>query len=346
MSSARIQWIDFCRVWTAFFVIVRHTYAPEGSFFFLADLFNYRSLIFFFFFASGLFSKGVENHTIGGGYRYLDIRRFGQILSMFVFWSLIGALLLSPLHYQEIWRQGEIVWRGILSAVGITWAFGWNVPLWFLRVLMVLALFAPLLHRLTNRVLLVSVIGMLAAGEVFCIEAWEEGGDAPGQVPYRMYESLYAWGFFAAGILIKRTMGISGLTSFLKGTGWLIILFAVVLFVPVRLWGLLPPCRSGMLVVLGVGTILSIGCLVERYAPAVCRYVASWGPAAFFIYVTHYIIISYVKLLWIQKFGWGIAGSLVVPVLTLCFSCILFVVMRRMFPSLMRHIAMVKSVSR
>ena len=265
---------------------------------------------------------------------------------MFVFWSLIGSLLLSPLHYQEIWRQGEIVWGNILPALGITWAFGWNVPLWFLRVLMVLALFAPLLHRLSNRVLVVVIIGMLAAGEVFCIEAWEEGGDAPVQVPYRMYESLYAWGFFAAGILLKRTMGIRGLTSILQGAGWLIILFAVVLFVPVRLWGLLPPCQSGMLVVLGVGTILSIGCLVERYAPALCCFVASWGPAAFFIYVTHYIIISYVKLLWIQVFGWGIAGSLVVPVLTLFLCCILFVIMRRLFPALMCRIAMVKPVGK
>ena len=344
MPSARIQWIDFCRVWTAFFVIVRHTYAPEGSFFFLADLFNYRSLIFFFFFASGLFSKGMENPTAGGGYRYLDIRRFGQIMSMFVFWSLLGALLLSPLHYQEIWSQGEIVWGNILPALGITWAFGWNVPLWFLRVLMVLALLAPLLHRLSNRVLVVFIIGMLAAGEVFCIEAWEEGGDASVLVPYRMYESLYAWGFFAAGILLKRTMGISGLTAFLQGTGWLIILFAVILFVPVRLWGLMPPCRSGMLVVLGVGTILSIGCLVERYAPMVCRYVSSWGAAAFFIYVTHYIIISYVKLLWNHLFDWGITGSLVVPVLTLFLCCVLFTVMRRAFPSLMCSIAMVKPV--
>ncbi len=344
MPSSRIQWIDFCRVWTAFFVIVRHTQAPEGSFFFLADLFNYRSLIFFFFFASGLFSKSEKNPTVGGGYRYLDIRRAGQILAMFAFWSLFGAVLLSPLHYQEIWSQGEIVWRRVLSAMGITWAFGWNVPLWFLRVLLVLALFAPVLHRLSNRLLVVFVIGMLAAGEVFCIEAWEEGGNACRLVPYRMYESLYAWAFFAGGILLRRTIGIGGLTEFLQKSGWLIILFALALFVPVRLWGLMPPCQSGMLVMLGVGTILSIGCLVEMYAPRVCSYVASWGPAAFFIYVTHYIIISYVKWLWNYLFDWGITGSLLVPVITLILSCIIFVIMRRFCPLLMCRIAMLKSV--
>ena len=346
MPSSRIQWIDFCRVWTAFFVIVRHTYAPDGTFFFYADLFNYRSLIFFFFLASGFFSKNNGIPTNWGGYRYLDIKRFAQILAMFIFWSITGAIILLPLHYQEVWNNGAVIWGNILPALGITWQFGWNVPMWFLRVLMVLALFAPSLHRLSNRVLAVFIVGMLAAGEVFCIEAWEEQGDAYRWVPYRMYESLYAWAFFAAGILLKRVWGVERLTDFLRRTGWLIILFAVIMFVPVRLWGLMPPCQSGMLVVLGVGTILSIGCLVERYAPKVCNNVSSWGSAAFFIYVTHYIIISYVKLLWLNTFEWNVTGSIVVPLVTLLLSGGLFVIMRKMFPSLMVWIAMLKPVKK
>ena len=47
MPSSRIQWIDFCRVWTAFFVVLRHVDRPYGSFNYIIDLFNYRSLIFF-----------------------------------------------------------------------------------------------------------------------------------------------------------------------------------------------------------------------------------------------------------------------------------------------------------
>jgi hypothetical protein len=97
-----------------------------------------------------------------------------------------------------------------------------------------------------------------------------------------------------------------------------------------------------MLVVLGVGSILSIGCLMERYAPKVCNYVSSWGPATFFIYVTHYIIISYVKLLWLNSFEWNVTGSIVVPLVTLLLSGGLFVIMRKMFPSLMVWIAMLK----
>ena len=250
--------------------------------------------------------------------------------------------MLLPHHYQEIWNQGQIIWGNILPAMGITWEFGWNVPLWFLRVLMVLALFAPVLHRASSVVLTVFIAGMLAGGEVFCLEAWEEKGNAARWIPYRMYESLYAWAFFAGGILVNRVWGLARFAEFLRKVGWLIILFAVVLFVPVRLWGIMPPCRSGMLVVLGVGTILSIGCLVEQYAPRVCSYVASWGTASFFIYVTHYIIISYVKQGWLQVFAWNVPGSIVVPVVTLMLSCLLFVFMRRQFPCLMSRIAMLK----
>ena len=56
MPSARIQWIDFCRVYTAFFVVLRHVDRPYGSFNYIIDLFNYRSLIFFFFLVSGYFT--------------------------------------------------------------------------------------------------------------------------------------------------------------------------------------------------------------------------------------------------------------------------------------------------
>ena len=342
MPSSRIQWIDFCRVWTASFVIVRHTYAPGGSIVFLADLFNYRSLIFVFFFLSGFFSKDNLNPTLRGGYQWLDFRRFMQILMMFAFWSLVGCVFLLPLNYPMVWQHGEVVWSNVVTALGITWTFGWNVPLWFLRVLMVLALFAPVLRRCSSGLLAVFIAGMMAAGEVFCEEAWDEGGNAPGWVPYRMYESLYAWAFFAGGILVKREVGTDKLTEFVTRYSWLIILFAVALFVPVRLWGFLPPCRSGALVMLGVGTIMSIGCLAQRFTPRLCNYVASWGPAAFFIYVTHDIILPYLKLLWLNFFEWNTAGAMVIPLITLCVCCCLFIFLRRICPGFMRWAAMVK----
>jgi len=346
MPSARIQWIDFCRVWTAFFVIVRHTYAPEGTLFFYADLFNYRSLIFFFFFASGLFSKQISDCNGRLISKWMDIKRFGQIASMFLFWSAVGALLLLPVHWQEVWKSGEIIWGNVVHGLGFTWMFGWNVPLWFLRVLMVLVLFAPLLHRLSSRNLLAFVIGMLAAGEVFCLTAWDEGGPAYTWIPCRMYETLYAWAFFAAGIVLKRELGIEGLAAFLKKSGWLIVFFAVLVFVPVRLWGLMPPCKSGMLVVLGVGTILSIGCLVNQYAPRICSYVAAWGPATFFVYVTHCIIITYIKALWLRYNEWNTVGSIIVPVATLLVSCGVFVLLRKLSPRFMSWCAMLKVVKK
>ena len=96
MPSARIQWIDFCRVWTAFFVVLRHVDRPYGSFNYIIDLFNYRSLIFFFFLAAGYFT-----HKAAAG-QWLDWKRTRTLLVPFVFWTAVASILLLQPMMQEI----------------------------------------------------------------------------------------------------------------------------------------------------------------------------------------------------------------------------------------------------
>ena len=50
---------------------------------------------------------------------------------------------------------------------------------------------------------------------------------------------------------------------------------------------------------LGVATTMSIGCLCERF----CHFVAQWGPAAVFVYVTHYILLEWLRTLLTGRYG-------------------------------------------
>ncbi|MBR2145327.1 MAG: acyltransferase family protein, partial [Akkermansia sp.] len=159
MPSARIQWIDFCRVWTAFFVILRHVDRPYGSFNYIIDLFNYRSLIFFFFLAAGYFT-----HKAAAG-QWLDWKRTRTLLVPFIFWTSVASiLLLQPMmHWGQTlagdfsWFSWELVPREMGLLNWCYWDFD-NVPLWFLRTLILLALFSPLLQRLPGKLLLVLVL--------------------------------------------------------------------------------------------------------------------------------------------------------------------------------------------
>ena len=155
MPSARIQWIDFCRVWTAFFVVLRHVDRPYGSFNYIIDLFNYRSLIFFFFLAAGYFT-----HKAAEG-QWLDWKRTRTLLVPFVFWTAVASiLLLQPMMHWGETLSGDFSWfkwEMIPKEMGLLnwcyWDFD-NVPLWFLRTLILLALFSPRLQRLPGTVLL------------------------------------------------------------------------------------------------------------------------------------------------------------------------------------------------
>ncbi|MBQ1960008.1 MAG: hypothetical protein II349_00595, partial [Akkermansia sp.] len=105
MPSTRIQWIDFCRVYTAFLVVLRHVDRPYASVNYVVDLFNYRSLIFFFFLASGYFA-----HRAMAG-QWLDWQRTRKLLVPYIFWTaVVSILLLQPLIHWEQTLAGNFSW--------------------------------------------------------------------------------------------------------------------------------------------------------------------------------------------------------------------------------------------
>ena len=301
MPSKRIEWIDFCRIFTAFCVIVRHCDRPYGYFPYIADLFNYRSLIFFFFLMAGYFT-----HAAQPG-QWVDWTRTKRLLVPYVFWTLIALALLIPLQHAEQISVGDwswCSWQLPLQEMGLLhWCY-WdisNVPLWYLRTLIIISFFAPLIQRLPAKAMLGLILLCFAASDVLC---WADAEAAASRrmtgvnwLPFRFYESVLAVGFFSAGLLIRRCADGERFTSFVRSYAWIAPTGSLILLPGVLFWGFYPPVQSSALVLLGVATTMSIGALVARYFPRACHWIAQWGPAAFFVYVTHFILLHWLRML-------------------------------------------------
>lgn len=297
--NGRVQWIDFCRVYVAFCVIVRHTDRYTESPAFFTDLFTYRSLIYFFFFFSAYFT-----HRAAAG-EWLDWRRARRLLWPYLFWGFAAVVTMMPLLYWPQVSAGDWSWVNlhmVLREMGfLGWAY-WdysNVPLWFMRTLILLALFSPLLQRLPMKVLLGLVLIIFAASDVLCFAdpetAGKHGREGVSWLSFRLYESVLALGFYSAGLLVRRYFNTQQLTDFIRSYAWLPIVGSLLLLPAVYFWKFNPPIMSSSLVLLGVITTMSIGCLCEQYLPRFCTLVAKAGPAAFFVYVTHYPLLKCIK---------------------------------------------------
>ena len=349
MPSARIQWIDFCRVYTAFFVVWRHVDRPYGSINYIVDLFNYRSLIFFFFLISGYFT-----HKAAAG-QWLDWKRTKTLLLPFAFWTAVASiLLLQPMMHWEQTLAGNFSWFNLTlipREMGLLnwcyWDFD-NVPLWFMRTLILLALFSPLLQRLPSKVLLVLVLLSFSAGDIFCSRdaetAASHGTWYLDWIPFRLYENLQALGFYSLGLWIRRHADFARFTEFVRSYAWAPVIAALLVLPAVYGFGFYPPVQSSMLVLLGVSCTMSIGALCEQYLPRFCSFIASFGPAAFFIYVTHFIVLHALRLALTGSYGgeFSTIQNLWMPFFVTGICLAMFYPLRRFFPGFMRCIAMTK----
>lgn len=345
--ASRIQWIDFCRVYVAFCVVVRHTDRYPDSLMYFTDMYNFRSLVFFFFLMSGYFTR-----PAAAG-QWLDVKRAWRLARPYVFWALVPAFLVTAAANGAAIASGDwgwfnpgdlVVWLGLGN-----WEY-WdylNVPLWFLRTLILLALFSPLLQRIPTRAMLPILAALFAASDILCHVDAEAaaslGRRGIPELPFRLYESVLALGFYASGLAIRRHADAARFTAFCRSYAWLPVALSLILFYGVYNWSFYPPILSSALVLMGVWTSISIGCLCERYAPRFCRAVAQWGPAAFFLYVTHFPMYRLLKY-WLTGDLLGHMGyfwAYLAPVAITAASMGLFCVLRRLCPSFMQAFALV-----
>lgn len=347
-STGRVQWIDFCRIYVAFCVIVRHCDRYTESPAFFTDLFTYRSLIYFFFFFSAYFThKATEG-------QWLDWKRTRRLLWPYLFWAFLAVVTMTPLLYWDKVCAGDWSWvhfHMVIREMGlIDWKY-WslsNVPLWFMRTLMILALFCPLLQRLPMKALLGLVLFSFAASDVLCFADTETASKfnraGVEWIPFRLYESVLAFGFFGAGVLVRRYFSMQQLTDFMRSYAWLPILGSLILLPAVYYWKFNPPIMSSALVLLGVTTTMSIGCLCEQYLPRFCSFVAKAGPAAFFVYVTHYPLLKCIKFFCAGGYraDLTLAQASWAPFAILATSLSAYWLLKRFCPGFMRLFGMTK----
>ena len=349
MRTKRIEWIDFCRLYTAFCVIVRHCDRHYGFPAYVADLFNYRSLIFFFFLMAGYFT-----HRATAG-QWVDWRRTKQLLLPYLFWTLISIIALQPFAHLTELMHGDWSWlspRLLLSEAGLAswcyWDFS-NVPLWYLRTLLIFAFLSPILQRMPSKMMLGVILITFAASDVLCQADCETAASHHTRgvpwLPFRLYESVLALGFYMGGLLIQRYANGEKLTTFVRSYAWIPVAGSLLLLPAVLLWSFYPPVQSSALVLLGVATTIGIGSIVERWLPRFCRLVAQWGPAAFFVYVTHFILLRWLRVIVTGDYGGHFTPlqAAVIPWVILTLSLALYTVLLRFFPRFMRVFALAPS---
>ena len=222
------------------------------------------------------------------------------------------------------------------------------MPLWFLRTLILLALFSPLLQRIPSKVLLVLVLLSFACSDVFCARDAETAASHKswrvGWLPFRLYESILALGFYSLGLWIRRHADFARFSAFVREYAWAPVLAALLLLPFVYLFGFYPPVQSSALVLLGVSCTMGIGALCERYLPRFTHAVVALAPASFFIYVTHYIVLHALRLAMTGSYGGRFTETqcLYMPFVILAICSGLFFLLRRFCPRFVRLFALAK----
>lgn len=285
--------IDIARVVAITLIVIGHTNirspyergCPELSW--LTVLGGWEIIMFFFFFA-GYFTKNTK--------AWLNIKRSWQIFVALVIWAVIGYFSFG--FISQLSTNGQIDIAAlcsdeILCVIGDIYNSGTpgNYDLWFLKVLVVMSLFSPLISRLGNAHLLVLAIGFILLYQAQgCIPEW-----LLKKIPYFLKNrTLVYWSIFVSGILSRRIVSSNQISDFLEKV-WPFILGMVVIYLVVSTFGV-----SNMSIkaqdpyfcrVLTILYVLSIAKGIQKLFPRFASWLASFGVSVFTIYVIQEILI-------------------------------------------------------
>lgn len=278
-----------------------------------------------FFIISGyLFFKGVE--SFGKTLYEKKLRsRVRTLLIPYVLWTLICLLYLMAKQLPEIMQTHSLVPVQDL----LTWRIFWmykdglplHFPLWYVRDLMLMCLFSPVVWFLISRL---RHVAMLLIWLLFMVHNIDSSISFPISIFYFSFGSYFA----ICSIDIQRIA---------RSIGWGILLIAAIAVV-CSVWGIIPITRFSYitfaLCCLGLSSFLT-----GRYQ---CKVPTLLTDSVLFIYVTHTIMVimvfnkifmklmpdtSYPALLFLRMF--------VVGIMTIITCILLYVAVRRFFPKAM-----------
>ncbi len=290
--SVRVVWLDVARVLACFLIIANHVAFYTGEIYRIIWAQFLAGRTSFFMIAAGYFVGIQYLRKCQGNLPWFIWRRSYFLLKPYLFWSLISLMTIGWSQYNENYLQYADFYRYIENINSEEWydamwalfkSFGvaghpCDAPMWFLRDIIVYTVFAPILARLGRLLLPTGVLLLLLMS---CIS----------EITQHSYPSLASLGFFVIGLWLSR-FSLHELTLKIEPYAWLwtILTLALTPYIIIyreayQIW-MLP---------LGVMGIMSTSILITRFFPNIASKIASWAPACFFVFATHYIVIIFIR---------------------------------------------------
>lgn len=261
-------------------------------------------------------------------------KRSKTLLIPYVFWNLLVAslLLAVQLLFPSITsgRTGRLIDNSWLDWLGLLWTYRDGYPvcfqLWFIRDLIVVVLFSPIIYYLLKYC---KVLGIIALGSLWLSGLWQ---DVPGfGVTAFFFFSLGAW--FS---ISQRDFTVD--FSSMRWTATLIYVALVAL--DTWLWNSQvtdAPYVKKIGIIVGIVTVISwtaYGIKENRIQPN-----AFLAGSSFFVYAYHGMFISFVikcyaKLLFPIEEWMLLVGYILIPLLTVGIGVCIYALLRKYFPTL------------
>lgn len=273
-----------------------------------------------FFIMSGyLFFANVEKWSLGI-YKAKMLRRAKTLLLPYLIWNLMMAVKLKTFSWNMFWvfwdpAGQQIDWFGheqLMTAPA-------NMPLWFLRDLMVVSLLTPIIYILVKKCgyWLMAVLTALYLSGVYAF--------IPGLSAYAVY-------FFSFGTFLSiRKMDLIGS---LKRFEWPAYLLSLILAMAMMLTYNTPIFSSIMLCFRLTGAI-AVFCLASRIlSVTTTRLPSVVCDSAYFIYLAHYVFFfSFIDTAFFSLFGCSIPALsihyLLAPLLKAAIFVIAYAIYRK-----------------
>ncbi len=297
MEKRYIQWIDVARIFAAYLVIFAHL--PDERVPFLAIIHHsvlfYARVPFFFIISGFFFCRKLDNTDDTWA---ATRTRLKSLIRPYIFYTLNlgvfsgGGIFFSHLADCNVagMAQDLLHFLGLGSPPA-------NIPLWFLRDLMVYIALTPFFIRIPAPVLLTVCLAMFAFPVLLT------------QKLYLSYPIPEYTGYYLLGIFLKKSdFNLHAVSSWLSGRLGLIISGIAALNIGVttyfivnhvghassRFWELINiPMRM-----LGILAIVAIACLVCEKCKRFAAWIAQYGRDAFFVYAAHFAVICFFNILY------------------------------------------------
>lgn len=275
-TVCRAQYIDITRVIAAFIIVLFHAFYLQEEANYIRFLFL-ESRVAFFYMLSGYFARRFDFESIR--------KRFLILFIPFLIWSVIPVLLILRHAPSEEWIR--IIEKSFYDTL---LGFPPNVPLWFLRNLILLSILVPIFKYFEKYAAAVGLIVLFICS--YKLDPMQNITINNAQ-PQFFSNLTLSIGFFLLGFGLHH-FTILDLSIFLERWWKLILILCLSINIPI--WGALfygidiPTIPVCML--LGIAALLSSGYFVNKCMPKLSQLLGPASNATYLIFLCHYPLYS------------------------------------------------------